>query len=918
MGKKVFLELSGRYHSCPVTEPRQSKKDVSRAWWTRTPFLGRALGLRGRNWDGMMRFGRQGSGSSVPGSAVPNENLFFLVLLGLLAVTSYLPALLGEFVWDDFLLMKLEAVSRWGGIWQIWLDPAGAYLHRGAVEGHYWPLLYTTFWLEHKLWGFNPVGYHAVNLLLHFVNTALLWRLLLRLSIPGAWFAAAVFAVHPLHVESVAWIISRKDLLSAMFYIGAFFMWIRFTEAPRARQYAAALALFGAALLCKSVAVTLPAALLVLQWWRNGRVTAKDLVRALPFFLLGIAVTGFDTWFYKSNTALSFDYSSYERLLIASRALWFYVEKLLWPVDLAVIYPRWEIDATEPLAWLFVAATTAVASLLWIMRNRIGRGPMACALFFWVTLSPTLGFVDYSYMGHSFVADRYQYLAGIGAIVLFSAVAVWAARRMPVAPRWAVSGAGMVLIALLGIASWNQTEVYRDEVSLFKHVISFNPDSWAAHQNAGMALLRLNEFEEAEGHLRRSLEIFPINPKVFRNLGEALKGQKSYEESLKWYGAAAGLEPDEPLNHLGIGTVLLALERYPEAVSSMKRALEFQADPAIVPMIHSFMAEAFRRMGRYEEADRHFDLGVKLSMEMKTPNPGVIFSRAEDLRGRGRHEESLRWYLSAIDIQPDFALAYAGMGDSLYKLGRYAEAVSSMKRAIDLNPDLPIVPTLRHLIDRASLGIPPTGSVQEPANRPMENVADNAATSFSMAEELRGGKHYEESIKWYQNTIDADPAFALAYAGMGDSLYRLGRHEEAVSSMKKVFELMPDFPLAPTLHYLIGEALGELGRYEEAEEYYENALRLGPDFSEALNSLAGLLFAQGRYEESLERYRRLERIEPENAAVHSQIGVALFKSGRFAEALTSFERALSLDPALEPARSYKKQLSKDKSDNSEQ
>lgn len=856
---------------------------------------------------------RKGSGSSTP-----RENLFFLVLLGLLAVTSYLPALWGEFVWDDFLLMKLEAVSRWGGIWQIWFDPVAAYVHRDAVEGHYWPLLYTTFWLEHKLWGFNPLGYHAVNLLLHFVNTALLWHLLLRLHIPGAWFAAAVFAVHPLHVESVAWIISRKDLLSAMFYMGAFFMWIRFTEASRGRQYATALALFGAALLCKSIAVTLPAALLIFHWWKNGRVTARDMVRVVPFFLLSLAITGFDTWFYKSKTALSFDYSIYERLLIASKALWFYGEKLLWPVDLAVIYPRWEIDATEPLAWLFVVATAAVTSLLWVMRGRVGRGPMACALFFAVTLFPTLGFIDYSYMGHSFVADRYQYLAGIGAIVLFAAAAVWTVQRIPAAPRWAVSGAGMVLIASLGIASWNQTGVYRNEVSLFKHVISLNPDSWGAHQNAGMALLRLNEFEEAEGHLRRSLEIFPFNPKAFRNLGEALKGQERYEESLRWYGAAAGLEPDEPLNHLGIGTALLTLERYPEAVSSMKRSLELQPDPVMVPMIHSFMAQAFRRMERHEEADRHFNLGVKLSMEMKTPNPGAIFSRGEDLRMRGLHEESLRWYLSAIEIQTDFALAYAGMGDSLYKLGRYAEAVSSMKRAIDLNPDLPIVPTLRHLIDRASLGIAPTDSVPEPANRPMGGVAGNAATSFSMAEELRERKHYEESIKWYRDTVDADPAFALAYAGMGDSLYRLGRHEEAVLSMKKVFELMPDFPLAPTLHYLIGEALGELGRYEEAQEYYENALRLGPNFSEALSSLAELLLAQGRYVESLEHYRKLERIEPENAAVHSQIGVALFKSGRFAESLASFERALSLDPTLEPARSYREQLSKDKSYKKEQ
>ena len=134
---------------------------------------------------------RQDSGALVPGFRVSSGDAFLLVVLGVVIAASYFPALLGEFVWDDFLLTKLKAVSSWRGIWQIWFDPETAYLQRDAVEGHYWPFLYTTFWIEHKLWGFHPMGYHAFNLLLHFVNTALLWRLLLHLGVPGAFFAAA-------------------------------------------------------------------------------------------------------------------------------------------------------------------------------------------------------------------------------------------------------------------------------------------------------------------------------------------------------------------------------------------------------------------------------------------------------------------------------------------------------------------------------------------------------------------------------------------------------------------------------------------------------------------------------------------------------------------------------------------------------
>ncbi len=880
----------------------KEKKDapqVSQLW---IRFLLRSVGFSG---DRGTEPRRPGEKVRISEFLTARGDSSLLMVLAALAIVSCLPALWGEFVWDDFLLTKLKAISSWKGIWQIWFDPASAYLQRDAVEGHYWPLLYTTFWLEHKLWGFSPLGYHALNLLLHSANTAILWRLLLRLEVPGAFFAAALFAVHPLHAESVAWVISRKDLLSALFYLTAFSMWVRFTETPGPRRYTAALALFAAALLCKSVAITLPAALLILQWWRKGRIAPRDLVLVTPFFLVGLIVGGFDIWFYKTNTALSFDYSVYERILIASRALWFYLEKLFWPANLAVIYPRWEIDTADPLGWVGVCAAITLAFALWIMRRRIGRGPMACALFFAVTLSPTLGFVDYSYMGHSFVADRFQYLAGIGAIVLFASAAARAARRLSPVTGGAARGLALALLVLLGAVTWNQTGVYKNEISLFSHVISFNPASWAANQNLGMALLRHNRFEDAEIHLRRSLEIFPFNTKAFRNLGEALKGRKRYEESLQWYRAAVRAEPDEPLNHLGIGTVLLALDRYSEGISSMKRALELGHDLSTAPRIHALIGQGFRKMGRHGEADKHFGLAVKLGMEMSPPDPGVVFSRAEDLRERRLYEESLKWYRSVIEINSGFALAYAGMGDSLYQLGRYAEAVSSIRRALELEPDFPMAPTLHYLMAQASRKMRRTDYAQDRPEGGMESGSGEAGAFFSRAEGLRERRLYEESLKWYLDTLKADPDFALAYAGMGDSLYRLGRYEEAVSSMERVFEMLPDFPMAPTLHYLTGEALRELGRYADAEGHYRSALRAAPGFNEAASSLAELLMAEERYTEALDLYGALERVEPENAMIHSQIGIALFKTGRTEEALLSFGRALSLDPTLESARDYR-------------
>ena len=267
-----------------------------------------------------------------------------LLALGLLVAVSYYPAALAGFVWDDEVFTDAAPIRSLSGLYQIWFTPSAI-----PSEGHYWPLVYTTFWLEHKLWGFAPLGYHLVNIALHLANTLLLRRLLLRSRAPGAWWVAAVFAVHPLHVESVAWVIERKDLLAALFYLGAVLGWTRFVEAPGRGRYLAALALFAAGLLCKSIVVTLPAALLIWHWWQQGRVSSNYLRCLLPFFLAGLGIVLADWLYYSAREPVSFDYSLAERAAIAAPALWFYAGKLVWPTGLAVIYPHW--DLAGPLAW---------------------------------------------------------------------------------------------------------------------------------------------------------------------------------------------------------------------------------------------------------------------------------------------------------------------------------------------------------------------------------------------------------------------------------------------------------------------------------------------------------------------------------------------------------------------------------------
>ena len=375
--------------------------------------------------------------SSLPAAtSYSRQDVLALVALGLMVVVSYLPVMLwGGFVWDDEIYIKVDPVRDVSGLWQIWFSPSAI-----DGEGHYWPLVYTTFWLEHKLWGFDPTGYHIVNVMLHWVNTLLVWHLVRRLAVPGAWVVAAVFAVHPLHVESVAWVIERKDVLSGLLYLAAALAWMRFVEQPRRGWYACSLVLYAAGLLSKSIVITLPVTLLIWHWWKQGRVASTDLLRLVPFFVVGLVIAVGDLSFSRSVAPVSLDYSLTERTLIAARALWFYAGKMVWPTDLAVIYPLWGIHVADPLAWGYLIAAVALVVALWRFRQRVGRGPLAGASFFAVTLLPVLGFVDHVYMQYAFVADRFQYLAGIGIMAVVIGVAAYGVRRLT--DLWRKGGAG--------------------------------------------------------------------------------------------------------------------------------------------------------------------------------------------------------------------------------------------------------------------------------------------------------------------------------------------------------------------------------------------------------------------------------------------------------------------------------------------
>lgn len=502
-------------------------------------------------------------------------------LAALLAVVGFIPAILdGDFIWDDAFITQTEALRFWSGLWPIWSAPSQGV----PLEGHYWPLLYTVFWLQEKLWGLDPMGFHAVNVAFHLVNTLLVHRLLARLEVPGAWLATALFAVHPVHVESVAWVIELKDVMSGAFYLGALLVWLRFCERPHPARYALLVLLLAAGMLTKSVVVTAPVAMLLLQWWRHGRITGADFLWSVPLFLVVAIFTAIDLAYLWGRVSFATDFSLLERLLIATRALWFYLGKLIWPADLGGVYPFWEIDVGDPGAWVWVLGAIAFAGVLWGARHRIGRGPFAGAFFFALLLSPTLSLVDHSYMEFSFVADRFQYLASAGMLAVIAGFVTVGLRRLSGAVL--KLGAQIGLLAVLGVLTaitWEQSGLYRDELTFYRHVLKKNPTAHGvhsgvvrslvdlgryeeaieeglvavvrdsakrdAHINVGLAYSRLDRFEEAERHYRAALALTPNHRRTLKNLVGLLHRAENWEGSLEFSRRMLRRHPNDPKAH---------------------------------------------------------------------------------------------------------------------------------------------------------------------------------------------------------------------------------------------------------------------------------------------------------------------------------------------------------------------------------
>jgi tetratricopeptide (TPR) repeat protein len=595
-----------------------------------------------------------------------------MALIVLASFAAYAPALRAGFIWNDSDYVTEPALRSWSGLGRIWFK-------LGATE-QYYPFLHSAFWVEHQLWGAAPLGYHLLGVALHATSAILLLVLLRRLAVPGAAFAALVFALHPVCVESVAWVSEQKNTLSTVFYLLAAISYLRFVDRRRPGRYALASLLFVLAVLSKTVTATLPAALLVLAWWRTGRLSwRRDVVPLLPWLVFGAAAGLFSSWVerhYIGAEGPAFALTGLERLLLASRAVWFYAGKLVWPADLIFFYPRWTITSTSLAGYGYLVAALAGFAVLVAFRRR-RRAPLAGALFFVGTLFPTLGFFNIYAFIFSYVADHWQYLASLGVIVPLCAGLAWAARGLALPVRQTAAAA---LLAVLGILTWRQAGMYRDMETFYRTTLAKNPGAWMAHNNLGVFLTE-NKRPGAQAEFEAALRVRPDYVPAQYNLGVCLLDSGHPEEAVEHLKKALGTRHRDEV-HLYLGEALADLHRYDEAAAQY--AIDTQLEPDNGAAWFG-LGNALSRQGKLEAAAPAFAAAVLVAP--KDPEPA--FALGDTLVALGRYPAAAAAYRQGLARAPDRAYAHANLGNVLLLSGQVAAAVAEYREALRERPGDP-------------------------------------------------------------------------------------------------------------------------------------------------------------------------------------------------------------------------------------
>lgn len=627
------------------------------------------------------------STSSTPAGAALRWLPFAAALaLTLGTLAAYSPVLRAGFIWDDDGHVTRPALQGLSGLGKIWTQ-------LGATQ-QYYPVLHTAFWLEYRAWGYAPGPYHVTNILAHSVAAcllALLVETVLAIEPTGAfraarsrrlaaWGTAALFALHPIGVESVAWISEQKNTLSAIFGLASALVYLRSGRSGRGWGYPAASLLFVAAILTKSVTVTLPAVLLVLLWWREGRLERRDIARLIPWLLAGVAMGSVTAWVertYVGANGVSFTMGAATKAALAGRIAWFYATTWAWPRELLFVYPRWSLVGA-PSEWIGTAGVLGMIALCFAWRRR-NRGPLAAALLFLGILFPALGFFNVYPFVFSYVADHFAYLASaVLDAALAIGVAAWMLRDDR---RLSVAYVGMfaAIAAACGIATYGDAKPYVSAEALYRRTLAGNPNAWLAHGNLATILLNRGAIPEAIVHLKQARVLNPLYPEPANNLANAYSRLRDWDDALPLYAEAVRLRPTYVDAYVNWGNALSEMGRYAEAVERYRSALALSPD----------LANAYYRLGNAYGNSGDLESAMKAYARAAALNPAFPEAEANwglALAQTGGVDEALGHLLRAVALNDRYWQAHAHLGFAYAKEGRLSDAIEQYEEALRTEP----------------------------------------------------------------------------------------------------------------------------------------------------------------------------------------------------------------------------------------
>jgi tetratricopeptide (TPR) repeat protein len=606
-----------------------------------------------------------------------HRSWFLVFVLVIVTFIAYQPTWHAGFIWDDDdHLTANPAMTAPHGLRMIWSS---------LTVSRYYPLTLTSFWVQWRLWGLNPRPYHLVNVALHAANAVLVFVLLRRLGVRAAWLGAAIWALHPVNVESVAWITELKNTQSGLFFFLAVLCFLRFERSARRGWYGLSLVCGLAAMTSKPSTVVLPLALLLCVWWERRSWRWTDILRVAPFFVLALGMSALTVAeqlgpIQTVGTA-QWNLGLARRFVLAGKAVWFYAFKVLWPVSLTFVYPRWELNAATVLNWLPVGGIVIGGVVLWICwRQSWVRAVLFGGGFFVLLLLPVLGFFDVFYFRYSYVADHFQYLACLGLISVAASAGTVICERAGQQGRRFGALAGMILLLLLGVATWRQAQIYRDVATLWGDTLMKDPRSWMAHNNLGSVLFEQGKIDDALGHFKQAALFKPDFAETHNNLGLALARLGREPEAVAQYKEAVRLRPDFADAYNNFGLLLKTQGKLAEAVAQYEQALRIKPHYAEA---RRNLGMALARLGRMAEAVEQWEqaLGIGPDDSETEYDLGVALDQL------GRKDEALAHYERAVRLNPDFAEAHNNLGLALAQLGRMSEAAREWQEVLRITPD---------------------------------------------------------------------------------------------------------------------------------------------------------------------------------------------------------------------------------------